>query len=141
MNAPLPVPRFVPVRTAPGSRQKQRRAAAKFRNELCDLIALNGPIGARALAEMTCSKVPTVRDYLHEMLIKGVVQAVKVKGKACTGGGPVACLYSMAGEDVTADITAKQYTRHEYPRNEVIDPYALPAEFFAHNNNEGMTNE
>ena len=78
MNAPLVIPQFIPVKNGKGCRDKQRKAAARFRDKLCSLMEQNGPMGARALADLTGSKVNTVRDYLHEMLMKGLVEAEKV---------------------------------------------------------------
>ena len=127
MNAPLTMPRFLPIPTTKGSRAKQRKTSAAFRNALLDLLSEDGPMGSRDLAELTGSTVNTVRDYLQALMKSGLVESEKVKGRNHPTGGTVMCMYRI----VVDDLPTHQSTATGYSRNQVSDPYALPAAFFA----------
>lgn len=126
MNAPHPVVPFVPVPNGKGCRAKQRAAAEGFRARLLDLMATNGPMGAKHLAELGGARVSTVRDHLDWMLEKGLIESEKIRGRTEPGGGVVTCVYRVAGDD----MPSVRRNLSVYPRNEVADPYALPAAFF-----------
>lgn len=132
MNAPLVIPTFIPVRAKKGNAAEQRKAATMFRDLICTTLTDNGPMGARALAEATGSTVNTVRDYLHDMIYKGLIKSEKVKGRNHPTGGTVMCLYRLAGDDpAEPGPVAVQRVATEYPLNEVIDPFHLPQDFFS----------
>lgn len=132
MNAPLVMPSFIPTRAKKGNRNVQREAAAKFRELLCETLTDNGPMGSRELAELTGSTVNTVRDYLSDMIYKGIVKSEKVKGRNHPTGGTVMCLYSLVGDDpAEPELVVHRPVLKEYPANQVRDPFHLPQNFFS----------
>ena len=119
MDTSTTIEPFVPVPNGKGCRAKQRAAAEGFRARLLDLMTINGPMGAKQLAEQGLSKVSTVRDHLDWMLNKGLIESEKIHHGRKTEGGPVVtCMYRVAGDD----MPSVRRTVSVYPLNHARDP-------------------